>query len=388
MFADRTRWDLTPNPFTLQKEALQKKGVTILDLTVSNPTHCGFRYPGELLAPWAHQGSLIYEPSPKGLLPAREAVASLYAQKGIQADPNQILLTASTSEAYSFLLRLLCNPGDSILVPSPSYPLFDYLTGLQDVQPADYSLRYTTRWEIDFDSLSKAILADTRAVVVVHPNNPTGSCLTHGELDRLVQLCKKHQMALISDEVFAEYLYEQDSVIPRSLLAGTQILTFGLGGLSKFLGLPQMKLAWILTKGPASLVHLALERLELIADTYLSVNTPVQQALPGWLEGSLPIQSQIRQRLEANRQYLMKRLNSGAPAQLLAADGGWSAVLRVPSIQDEEAWALELLNQAHVLVYPGYFFDFEKPGFLVVSLLVPLEVFQEGITRLLSCLAA
>lgn len=243
MFADRTGWPLTPNRLSQALETLRKNGISILDLTETNPTKVGLRYPEEFLKSLADFRSLIYEPSPKGLSSARQAVASVYAQKGVPVPPDQILLTCSTSEAYSFLFRLLCNPGDSVLVPRPSYPLFEYLADLNDVRLCAYRLRYRGKWEVDFDHLEKGISPATRAVVAVHPNNPTGSGLCSEELTRLVSLCRQKNLALISDEVFADYFYEEDLKIPRTLAGNPEALIFMLGGLSKFLALPQMKLA-------------------------------------------------------------------------------------------------------------------------------------------------
>ena len=287
MFAERTGWDLAPNALAKRLEQLRAAGAEILDLTESNPTRVGLAYPADLLAPLADPGGLLYDPQPKGLLPARQAVASLYATKGAPVGPERVLLTASTSEAYSHLFRLLANPGDEILVPRPSYPLFGYLADLSDVKTVSYPLRLQgDRWRVDPEELNSAAGPRVRAVVVVHPNNPTGSALTAEEWTAIAELCLRRGLALISDEVFADYFREEAGGLPRTLLggpAGEGPLTFALGGLSKFLGLPQMKLGWIACSGPPDLLAPALERLELIADTYLSLNTPVQRALPAWL---------------------------------------------------------------------------------------------------------
>ena len=383
MFADRTQWTLTPNTLSRQLERLRVKGVSVLDLTESNPTRVGLRYPEEILASLTDPGALRYEPSPRGLRSAREAVASLFASHKVSVDPDRILLAAGTSEAYSFLFRLLMNPGDEVLIPQPSYPLFEYLAALNDVKIVPYPLRFRGRWEIDLDRLAGAVSSKTGAVVLVHPNNPTGSCATREELQRIGLLCEKHQMALISDEVFAPYRTEMGSEKPWTLAGGSQALTFALGGLSKFMGLPQMKLAWIAATGSEPMVQEALGRLELIADTYLSVNTPVQLALPRWLALASEIQSQIRERLLANRRLLERTLSLTPGVQLLHSDGGWNGIVRAPLLQDEEAFVVRMLEEEHLLVHPGYFFDFEEPGFLVLSLLPAPDLFEEGVNRLL-----
>ncbi len=384
MFAERTGWDLRSNALTHRLEELRAAGAEVLDLTESNPTRVGLRYPEGLLAPLVDPGGLLYDPQPKGLLSAREAVASLYAGKGAPVDPGRVLLTASTSEAYSHLFRLLANPGDEILVPRPSYPLFGYLADLNDVKAVSYPLRLQGgRWQADPEWLASAAGPRARAVVVAHPNNPTGSGVTAKELAGITELCRRRRLALISDEVFAEYLWEEARDLPRTLLAGGApaadggVLTFALGGLSKFLGLPQMKLGWIACSGPAGLLDPALERLEMIADTYLSVNTPVQRALPGWLKLAPAIQAEIRARLHANREWLAGR---GLP--VLPSDGGWSAVLRLPGVRDDEGWALSLLEGQGVRVHPGSLFDFEGSGHAVTSMLPPQGLFREALRRL------
>ncbi len=383
-FAGRTGWSLTANPIARRLAALREAGVSILDLTESNPTRCGFRYPDRLIKSLADPRGLNYDPSPRGLPSARRSVADLYAAKGVSIDPDRVLLTSSTSEAYSFLFKLLCDPGDAILVPRPSYPLFDYLAGLNDVRVSPYPLRYEGRWSVDFNALSQALEEKTRAVVAVHPNNPTGSSLTHPEWIRLKEICRDRRLALISDEVFAEYRFDEARQVPPTLGGDSEMLTFALGGLSKFMGLPQMKLGWIAAAGPTEILADALNRLEVIADTYLSVSAPVQLALPGWLKEAPVIQLQIRRRILENRAFLASVLESSKGSiQLLQADGGWSAVFHVPSLQDEEGFVLDLLEREKVLAHPGYFFEFDPPGTLVVSLLPPPAIFQEGISRLL-----
>ncbi|MBI3317631.1 MAG: pyridoxal phosphate-dependent aminotransferase [Candidatus Omnitrophica bacterium] len=343
MFARRTGWDLKANAITELHEKLRSEGVEILDLALSNPTQAGFHLPQGLLRLLSEPSSLLYEPHPQGLLSARESVSRLYEKKGASVPPEKILLTASTSEAYSFLLRLLADPGDRILVPAPGYPLFDYLAALNDLEPISYRLRYDgAGWRIDFDSLKKALTPRTRAVVVVHPNHPTGSFLSPGEAETLFEICRGHGLPLISDEVFAEYRFPPHAGNPLTLAGNPGTLTFALGGISKFLALPQMKLSWIAVSGPEKLFRAALARLEVIADTYLSANTPVQRALAKWLEHAPALQGEIHKRLLANLDFLRGRLKEGPP-ELLSTQGGWTALLRDGRIRDEEDFVLKLL---------------------------------------------
>lgn len=383
MFAKRTDWDLRPNRISEKLAQLRGRGEKILDLTESNPTRVGLRYPEGLLRELADPRSFLYEPDPKGLLSARQTAARIFSGKGVALNPDRIFLTAGTSEAYGMLLRLLAEPGEQLLTPRPSYPLFDYLAQLNDLETAPYSLRLgpDNRWRVDLDELSKAMTARTRALILVHPNNPTGSCVTQEELARMVALCEERGVALIADEVFAEYLYQRDESLPATLLGGAGVLVFALGGLSKWMGLPQMKLAWIACAGgPERKLSEALARLEVIADTFLSVSTPVQAAFPQWAGSAPLIQEQIRGRIRRNRRWL--REAATGVASVLPADGGWNAVLQLPAMDNEEAWTLRLLEKERVRVHPGYFFDFEQPNIAVVSLLPAEEDFREGIGRL------
>ncbi len=385
MFADRTAWNLAPNALTTRQVALRRAGVPLLDLTVSNPTQCGFSYPSEVLEALMDPAALSYQPAPTGLLTAREAVAAWYARQGLTIDPAHLVVTASTSEAYGFLFRLLVNAGDRLLVPRPSYPLFQYLAQLHDLVVDTYPLRYRDRWTVDLAAVESAITPTTRALILVQPNNPTGSCATPQELAALVRLCAARDLAVIADEVFADYRFDEPSggSAARCLGMPSAALTFTLGGLSKSLGLPQMKVAWMAVSGPPALVHEALGRLEVITDTFLSVSTPAQLALPRWLALAPTIQAQVLERVRSNRQWLAAQLVTRSGAALLAAEGGWSAMLRVPRVQDEEAAGLALLEREQVIVYPGYFFECEEPGYLVFSLLPPPAVFREGVARLL-----
>ncbi|HXF05250.1 MAG TPA: pyridoxal phosphate-dependent aminotransferase [Blastocatellia bacterium] len=377
-------------------------GLPLWDLTESNPTRCDFAYPSNLLAALTDADAFLYEPHPKGLFKARQAIARYYEEKGWSVDEEHLLLTASTSEAYAFLFRLLLNPGDRVLVPRPSYPLLDFLADLNDVRLDAYPLVYDdSRWRIDMERLAAAICSDTRALVLINPNNPTGSVITLAEREALVELCHRHNLALISDEVFGDYLFPADVAgEPRSthhsqsddqrvptLVTTSEVLTFTVSGVSKVLGLPQMKLAWIVVTGPAHLADEALSRLEIISDTYLSVSTPVQHALPRWMTQRNVLADQILHRLIANRTMLAKVVSLSSSCRLLAADGGWYAVLQLPGVEDEEEFALNLLDSDGVLVHPGYFFDFAEPGYVVISLLPPDEIFRTGVGKLIERLA-
>lgn len=383
MWASRTDWKLTPNTLSQQLEARRRAGLPILDLTESNPTRCGLSYPDDILSVLGTPESLVYEPSPKGMLPARQAVAAYYASKGVSVDPDQIILTASTSEAYSFLFRLLANPGDCVLVPRPSYPLLDFLATINDVELVAYPLVYSGQWHIDLTDIHRLITARTRAIVVVSPNNPTGSWLHRQELSELVAACRAHGLALICDEVFADYPFSTNADRVVTMVGATDVLAFALGGISKLLGLPQMKLAWLCASGPAGLLDEALARLEVIADTYLSVNTPVQHALPRWMAQRVRLSQPILSRVLVNRQYLLNRLKATSRCECLDAEGGWYAVIRVPCTYPEEELVLTLLEQDGVLIHPGYFFDFAADGYLVASLLPPPDVFEAGIEKIL-----
>jgi alanine-synthesizing transaminase len=382
VFSSRFHWDLRPNSLTELLRVKRAAGARILDLTESNPTNAGFVFPAdEILDALADPRSLRYEPSPAGLLAAREAVAGrYYAQRGDNVEPSRILLTASSSEAYAFLIKLLTEPGDELLVPRPSYPLFEFLATLENVGISPYPLIYHEGWSIDTDALTRSITERTRAIVLVNPNNPTGSFVKRRELDRLIALCREHSLAIISDEVFSDYAFAADPERVASLTGVNEILTFSLSGLSKVAGLPQMKLGWIVTSGPASGRAAAMERLEVIADTYLSVATPVQHALPRLLEAGENIREQIRRRTRKNLDTLLASAGN-SPLRTLPVEAGWYATLQVPRIRTEEEWALQLLDRSNVLVQPGYFYDFDQDGLLVLSLLAPADVFSEGVRR-------
>jgi alanine-synthesizing transaminase len=379
-------WDLAPNRLSQLLNEKRAAGAPILDLTESNPTVAGFDYPSDaILSALADPRSLRYEPAASGMPTARAAVSDYYANAlGKDVSRDRILLTASTSEAYAFVFKLLADPGDELLVPTPSYPLFDYLAALDAVRVVQYPLVYQRSWNIDFDALARSITPRSRAIVLVNPNNPTGSFLKGSELGALLALCRKHNLALISDEVFADYAFNDDLRLVRSLTGIDEVLTFCLSGLSKVAALPQLKLGWIVTGGPPGDREQAFERLELIADTYLSVNALVQGAAPALLGLRGPLQRQILGRVVANRSFLASQIGPTSPWNLLSTEGGWYAILEAPRIQSEEEWVLNLLIEDGVLVQPGFFFDFEREAFLVISLLTSEDVFREGIHRILA----
>lgn len=386
MFSARTRWDLTPNRLARIVEAKRAAGEPVIDLTESNPTRAGIPYPSGLLTPLADPAALRYEPTPWGLEPAREAVAADFAHRGFPLRPDRILLTASTSEAYSFLFKLLCDPGDEVLVPRPGYPLFDYLAGLESVRVVSYPLEYDGAWRLDVAALATAVTSRSRAVVTVNPNNPTGSYLKRDEARALRALCAERGLALISDEVFADYALREDPSRMGSVAEDGSGLAFALGGLSKSCGLPQLKLAWIATSGPEGIRKEALSRLEVVADAFLSVGTPVQVAAPSLLARRAELQAPIQARLRENGETLRSRLAVSSPARLLEPEGGWYAVLRVPATHPEEIQVARLLEQSNVLVHPGYFFDFPTEAYLVLSLLPPPPLFALGLGRILDSL--
>jgi alanine-synthesizing transaminase len=374
-YSGRLQWSEPANKLTLAVAQRRSSGERILDLTESNPTAAGIQYP-PLAVDWTEERILRYEPSAPGVPSAREAVSEYY---GGRVHPDRILFTASTSEAYSYLFKLLCDPGDEVLVPRPSYPLFDLLAQLESVRVVQYPLRYHDGWFIDLPALRDAVTNRTQAIVWVNPNNPTGSYLKDFEYRELAALCERRGMALISDEVFADYEIDPDPHALRSLTSSTECLSFSLSGLSKVCGLPQMKLGWIVASGPGH--EDALSRLEWIADTFLSVGTPVQCAAKSLLDVRHTVQRQIRQRTRANLAYL-RNVVAGTPFRVLRVEAGWYAIVQVPKIRSEEAWVLELLQRG-TLAQPGYFFDFESEAFLVISLLTEPAVVQEGFKHIL-----
>jgi alanine-synthesizing transaminase len=385
MFSRRTDWKLSPNRFTQAQRELQATGREVLDLTISNPTRAELHYDAEtILRSLVNPQAIDYDPQPKGLRSAREAVAGYYGKQHNDIDPESIVLTTSTSEGYSYVFRLLCNVEDEILVPKPSYPLFEFLADLQDVELVPYPLLYDHGWQIDFPSLYKAVNHRTRAVVVVHPNNPTGSFVADKERSALNQFCREYNLALVADEVFLDYAHDGASRV--TFADNRETLTFTLSGLSKISGLPQMKLAWIVTGGTDEQVSAALARLEVIADTYLSMNVPIQLAAPVLLEQRHSVQPLVLDRVRANLGELNRGLAKQKTCHRLDVEGGWYAVLRVPITQSDEDLAIEILRKRSVLVHPGHFYDFPNDGYLIVSLITPLQNFRKGIAKVLELL--
>jgi alanine-synthesizing transaminase len=381
VFSRRLPPHVEPNALSGTVAALRAEGALIADLTESNPTCVAIPYPAGLLASPAAPEILRYEPRPFGLPSAREAVAVDQRRRGARVDPAHVVLTASSSEAYGWLFKLLCNPGEGVLVPRPSYPLFEHLTALEGVRAHPYGLEYHGRWAIDVDAIASAP-DDVRAVLVVSPNNPTGSYLDEDELRRLSNLCRERQWALVADEVFADY--PLDAVHPLTdIAARSDVLAFTLGGLSKSAGLPQLKLGWCIVGGPPPERDAALAALELIADSYLSVGTPVQVAVPRLLDMGATIRAAIQDRIRHNLATLRAAAGRYPACDLLRAEGGWSAVLRVPATRSEEQLALDLLRTERILVHPGYFFDFPREAYLVVSLLPSPDLFDDAVARLL-----
>ena len=439
MFSERTNWKLGLNRFTQAVDEVRASGAKIVDLTVSNPTRAGLEYDeGGILQALASPRGLDYDPQAKGLLVAREAVAGYYRDRcagggrevagavstgddtGSVVDPERVVLTTSTSEGYSFVFRLLCNAGDELLVPKPSYPLFEFLADLQDVRLVPYPLIYDHGWQMDFHSLAGAVTARTRGVVVVHPNNPTGSFVSEGERAELNVFCRERGLAVVVDEVFLDYGVDDFEDGPRSnprslhapvdraspihrlgrddsageltghtsFVGNDEVLTFTLSGVSKISGLPQMKVAWVVTSGPEEIAAEAMGRLEVIADTYLSMNAPVQWAVPVLLEQRKSIQRQLMERVRRNVDELDRQLAGQKACERLRVDGGWYAVLRVPVTRSDEELAIELVRKKAVVVHPGHFYDFPGDGYLVLSLITAEGEFAEGMRRVLAHLGS
>jgi alanine-synthesizing transaminase len=387
-FSARTAWDTSETEPAGTIAERHKIGLPLLDLTASNPTQCGFIYDEAAIhSALARRESLLYDPNPRGMLDAREAVAGYYASHRATVDAEQLFLTTSTSEAYSYLFRLLCDPGDEVLIAQPSYPLFDFLAQIENVRLVPYPLFYDHGWQMDTESLRRQITTKTRAIALVHPNNPTGHFTRDYEREELEALCAEHGLALIVDEVFLDYNLEGHA--GRSFACGPHpVLTFVLSGLSKIAALPQMKAAWIAAFGPEPDLRPSLDRLEVIADTFLSMNAPIQCALPAWLNLRGGLQSQISTRVEKNLRSLDTHLAAQTMISRLEVEAGWYAVLRVPALESGEALAVRLVRDHGVSVHPGYFFGFRGDGWLIVSLLPPLEEFSNGIGAICSLFKA
>lgn len=380
-FSNRTNWKTENNELSRTLSLLKQDGAAVLDLTVTNPTHCGFKYLNpEILASFTSAKNLSYEPDPRGLPAAREVICAYYRRKGIQIPSDHIFITANTSEAYSFIFKLLFNAGDFLLAPQPSYPLLDYLTGLHDIPVKRYALDPAKNWSLHLTGHYEDAEKDPKAVLTVNPNNPTGNYLHASELAELNLFCKSREAAIISDEVFFDFPVSEK--IPEDAVSCARnghSLTFTVSGISKILGLPQMKLSWIAVTGPESLTREALKRLEIIADTYLSASTPSQRALEIWFSKEAAIQGEILQRIRANYQTLLTYFGQGGAVRLFPVQGGWQAPLRLPSHHTDEEWACRLLKKQRVYLHPGYLYDFPEGSFLTVSLIAPEKDFREGL---------
>jgi alanine-synthesizing transaminase len=391
MFAKRTNWNLQENAYTRALRLRNLSGEPLLDLTASNPTTCGFQYDqAAILTVLQSSSALPYHPEPKGLASARAAVVEYYREMNpaVRVDPENLILTTGTSEAYSFLFRLLCESGDEIVIAQPSYPLFDFLAAIQDVNLRPFRLLYDHGWQIDFHALAQAISPRTRAILLVHPNNPTGHFIRPAEADRLQAFCAERNLALVMDEVFLDYKSAAGAANAHGTFVSSKgALTFVLSGLSKIAALPQMKIGWIAASGPDAVVRDALARLEIISDTYLSLSAPLQYALPALLAQRSKMQSQLRHRIEANLTRLDELLARQKPVSRLEFQGGWYAVLRIPAVQSDENLAIRLIEKHGVLVQPGHFYEFPEDGYLIVSLLTPVADFERGICTLLACVA-
>jgi aspartate/methionine/tyrosine aminotransferase len=386
MFAKRTNWDLTPNRLSEALAAYRATGKPLLDLTISNPTECGFRYDGAaILNALNNPAALGYEPNPRGLEIARRAVAGYYAERNENVPIEDIFLTTSTSEAYSFVFRTLFDPGDEILIPSPSYPLFDFLADIQDVNLVRYPLLYDYGWQIDFHALEQSITPRTRGVIVVHPNNPTGHYTKSAEMSKMNAICSSRDLAIIADEVFLDFSLDGNRA--SSFASNSGALTFTMSGVSKISGLPQMKAAWLIASGPPQLKNEATARLELIADTYLSMNAPVQHALPIFLAQRKSFQEQLMSRVRRNLAELDRQLSGQRACSRQAVEAGWYAVLRVPATRSDDDLAIELLRTHGVYVHPGHFYDFPSEGHLIVSLITLEADFSSAAGNLLKFVA-
>jgi len=382
MTSSRLPASLEPNALSRAIDAKRRRGVAVADLTESNPTRVGLSYPPALLADLASPLAFSYDPLPLGRWPARAAVAADFRRRGIVISADRVALTSSTSEAYSLLFKLFCDAGDAVLVPRPSYPLFEHLTRLESVTAVPYDLEYHGTWRIDIDSVRRAAGPKVKALLIVSPNNPTGSFLHRDDLAALAELCVAHDWPIIGDEVFADYGLDP-APSATHVMAASEVLSFSLGGLSKSAGLPQVKLGWIGFGGPPAKVDQAMAAYEIVADTYLSVSTPVQVAAASLIEQGALVRAQILARVRENLVTLRRLAVDFSSVTVLPVEGGWSAILQVPSVRSEEALALELLDQDDVLVHPGYFFDFPREAYVVVSLLPSPAVFGPAVTRVL-----
>lgn len=380
MFSKRTNWDLHPNRLTQLIDERRLHGLPIIDLTESNPTKCGFDYyANEILDALVEEDNLEYKPNPKGSLKARQTISGYYKEIGITVNPEQIFLTSSTSESYNFIFRLLMDISDEILVPQPSYPLLDYIAQINDVRVKYYKLLYDDEWHIDFHSFRYAISKNTKAILVIHPNNPTGSYVKKDEYNSLVEIAANNNLAIISDEVFLGYSFYDDDRRIKSFADTDSVLTFTLNGISKMLGLPQMKLGWIVVKGGGKKSYEASTRLEVLTDTFLPVSSPIQNALSKWMNDRRRISHQITNRIRENHEYLVGFVKNNPLLQVYKIEGGWSAIIKFPYNTLTEDFSEYLVTKYGVIAQPGYFFDFEKNDSIIVSLIVKKEIFTQGI---------
>ncbi|MFH1075889.1 MAG: pyridoxal phosphate-dependent aminotransferase [Pseudomonadota bacterium] len=388
MFSNRSNWNLSPNFLEVILEQKRAKGEHILDLTGSNPTTAGFSYPVDLiLSALAQSEAMFYEPHPKGLFGARQAIAGYYKELGKTVDPDSIFITASTSEAYSLVFKLLADTGDEILIPQPGYPLLSYLGGLESLTCIYYPLRYDQEygWKIDIDTLRAVISPRTKAIVLVSPNNPTGSYIKEHELEALLRIAYEHGLALIIDEVFSDFFSRDDPDRVRTAVnAAPDTLFFVLNGLSKLVGLPQLKLGWIVVNNDAQFGREASARLEMINDFYLSASSPAQIAVESLLAMREDIQRQVRCRLSVNYSFLEKRFSKTTNVRVLKREGGWYAILEFFDDISDDDRALSMLELDNVFAHPGYFYEFSQEGFMVFSLLTPHEEFKLGVDKIAS----
>ena len=383
MTSSRLPANREPNAIARLAASMRRAGADLIDLTESNPTRAGFHYPPDLLRPLAEARGLEYDPQPLGLWSARAAVAADFRRRGIAISADRVALTSSTSEAYALLFKLLCDAGDRVLVPRPSYPLFEHLTAMEAIEAVPYTLEYHGSWRIDVDSLRRGAAGGVRALLIVSPNNPTGSYLHRDDLAALAEISSDRGWPIIGDEVFVDYRLDP-APHAAPVIGAADVMTFSLGGLSKSAGLPQLKLGWIGFGGPAHLVDETLAAYEIVADTYLSVSTPVQAAAADLIESGAAVRAQILARITRNLSSLRTIARNYPATTVLPTEGGWSAVIQVPATQSEEALAMELLRTDEVLVHPGYFFDFAREAFVVISLLVDPGRFDRGVSRVLA----
>lgn len=387
-YSDRLSWSFLENSYSQAISLKRRANAPLLDLSLSNPTTAlGTSYPNDAIRQaFGRLEDFLYEPDPHGQRTAREAIVQYYREAGIVAAAENMLLTASTSEAYALLFKLLCNPGDEVLAPLPSYPLFEYLSALESVRIVPYSLAYDGSWYLDVREMARQITPRTRAIVIVNPNNPTGSFLKELECKELFALAAQHNLPIVSDEVFMDYEIAAGPHV-KTLIGRDDVLSFSLNGLSKAAGMPQMKLGWMAVNGPDADRATAETRLELLLDTYLSVNTPVQRVLPDLLRAGREVRDALRLRIAGNLAVLAELL-SGANAHMLHLEGGWSAILRLPATRPEAVWLHRFLVEGNVIAQPGYFFDMPGEPYIVISLIIEPAIFRQGLSEIRRLLAS